>query len=961
MTQPISKMQQIWCALTITALVLLTSSATLAQDQPLAHYTFSEGQGNVLHDQSGHDHHGTILGAEWTRDHDSGALQFTGKGSYVDFDDNRALKVDGDFSYLAWIKLDPPAYPDHTTNWHLFDCEDYGKHGTMLRIDGAQAKLTYRSSRAGPTPYRFGTTRLDRGGTYLAGFVRRGNTGTLIVDGIPDGDLGVGGDPVYGPTSFKLSSPVQSFAGLIYEVKLFDRALSTTEIVREYWRRAKQLGKPDSRRGKLAIRPHIYDTDKEALFEIDAFGVMPLAQDEHLLIELTNADGSTVHRHEVDDVPPTCAVNHAIDLSELAPGRYVLSAKIVADGLVRAESRTSFDWPSKPAAIPAPTDHVAPPLPTPHERSKVEASVAPGGGLRVLAEGLSLPIESTFSVPNSPEMKLNVHGQAEGGDVTVNGTEVRAQNEHYQLQRIVEARPGRVVVHDTITNLTDQPLGVIFSHRALGTFERTNIAGYEVTPPVERRIRTNPVVYFASHDHGIGIAALDDVLIIQGRAQFDERGISLGSQEFALAPKASYTIQWAVYVNKSGDYYDFINDLRADEGRNSTTVEGTWCTFPESLRRRSPDVIPDKQFFQRRNVAYASLACLSYCTDDPSFSIEGIEFIEYPKERKAVRETIDAIKRTWPHAKTMFHIAPNLYATGSPETQWPDSRIIDQNGRQTLYSYNYQPGNYFTKERLDQGWRCWSYYPALDNTYGKALLDSVDTMMDEMGADGVFVDGCLWNYGSVYSYDRFDGHTADIDPGTGTIQQLKTAIPLQQQHAIVAYGRKIMEKGGVLVANNVYPTRTIAGQPFIFDKEMTEGPEMHLLPTPCTLGNPAAIQSEADVHKDVLSKLAWGNLYFYYGEPVDLQYESAPAHMYPITVDEIRPHYVKGKERIVTAKDDAFGWQQDRLLHFVYRYRQSRPTRAARLRHNRRRRFCSHGNRSRRQRNLPSSSASQST
>ena len=353
---------------------------------------------------------------------------------------------------------------------------------------------------------------------------------------------------------------------------------------------------------------------------------------------------------------------------------------------------------------------------------------------------------------------------------------------------------------------------------------------------------------------------------------------------------------------------------------NTTTVEGTWCTFSESLRRRSPDVIPGTEFFRRRNVAYASLACLSYCTDDPSFSLEGIEFIEYPKERKAVRETIDAIRRVWPHAKTMFHIAPNLYATGSPEKLWPDSQIVDRNGRQLFYAYNYQPGNYFTKERLDQGWRWWSYYPALDNAYGKALLDSVDTMMDEMGASGVFVDGCLWEYGSAYSYDRFDGHTADIDPGTGLIQRLKTAIPLKQQHAIVAYGRKVMEKGGVLVANNVYPTRTIAAQPFIFDKEVTEGPEMHLLPTPCTLGNPAAIHTEADVHKDVLSKLAWGNLYFYYGEPVNLQYESAPAHMYPITVTEVRPHFVKGKQRIVTARDGTVGWHQDRSLHFIYRY-----------------------------------------
>jgi len=153
----------------------------------------------------------------------------------------------------------------------------------------------------------------------------------------------------------------------------------------------------------------------------------------------------------------------------------------------------------------------------------------------------------------------------------------------------------------------------------------------------------------------------------------------------------------------------------------------------------------------------------------------------------------------------------------------------------------------------------------VDNAYGRALLDSVDVMLNEMGVSGVFVDGALWDYGGGYSYDRFDGHTADIDPQTRTITRLKTAVPLLQQHAIAAWGREIMRRGGVVVANNAVPTRTFAGQPFIFDREVSEGPEMHLFPTPCTLGNPAAIQSEADVYADVLAKLAWGNLHFYYG------------------------------------------------------------------------------------------------
>ncbi len=321
-----------------------------------------------------------------------------------------------------------------------------------------------------------------------------------------------------------------------------------------------------------------------------------------------------------------------------------------------------------------------------------------------------------------------------------------------------------------------------------------------------------------------------------------------------------------------------------------------------------------------RRPGYFCIPCLSWSTDDPTVSLEGIEFIAYPKERAAVRRVIDAVAASRPHLKTMFHVAPNLYATNKPDELWPDSRLIGPDGKQTVYAYNYESCTYFTKERIAENWRWWSYYPAVDNAYGQALLDSVDVMMDEMGVSGVFVDGALWDYGGGYSYDRFDGHTADIDPQTKTITRLKTAVPLLQQHAIAAWGRKIMDRGGVVVANNALPTRTFAGQPFIFDKEISEGPEMHLLPTPCTLGNPAAIQSELDVYADILAKLAWGNLYFYYGEPLDLQHELPPARMYPITVTDVRSGCVTGQERVVTALDGVYGWPGERCLHLVYRY-----------------------------------------
>ena len=44
-------------------------------------------------------------------------------------------------------------------------------------------------------------------------------------------------------------------------------------------------------------------------------------------------------------------------------------------------------------------------------------------------------------------------------------------------------------------------------------------------------------------------------------------------------------------------------------------------------------------------------------------------------------------------------------------------------------------------------------------------------MVDEMGCNGVFMDGFMTAYGGPYTYDRWDGHTADIDPATHTIKR----------------------------------------------------------------------------------------------------------------------------------------------------------------------------------------------
>ena len=345
---------------------------------------------------------------------------------------------------------------------------------------------------------------------------------------------------------------------------------------------------------------------------------------------------------------------------------------------------------------------------------------------------------------------------------------IAASGKHYALSRRIEVQPGRVVVHDTLTNQTAEPLGILLRNRIApptGAFKDLYVAGCPSGGNLSPRgIKTNPTIFLGREGMGLGLIALDDVFIVQSMAAVQDGVATLQSDSFALDKNASYTLDWAIYPMASGDYYDFINQVRRDEGRNGSVDGGIGFITRGPSDRRG---IPDRRSVELRNIKYGLVHCLSYAADDPSISIEGIEFMNYPKERRLLKEQFAAIHRAYPGMKIVVHVAHSLWATNKPEQVFPDSRVIDAGGRQTVFTTD--PGSYFSKERLAQGWNWYIYYPTLDNSYGRALLKSVDVLMDEIGADGPFMDGFMWPYGGEYTYDRWDGHTAQIDPKTQTI------------------------------------------------------------------------------------------------------------------------------------------------------------------------------------------------
>ncbi|MCC6695255.1 MAG: LamG domain-containing protein [Candidatus Hydrogenedentes bacterium] len=927
--------------LLIGSIVCLAFAAAENPKGLVAHYTFDEGSGTVLHDRSGNGHDGAISGATWISPAEGGGLQF-GDGSdsnYVDFGDNHALKIAGDSTILAWVRLDASPYPDDATNWTVVDCERYRAEGFVLRIDGGSSRVTYRASQEGADQYAFGATVLSNREVHFLAVVREEDMATVYVNGLPDASFTVRPQKL-GPAPFRISAAGQPFRGTIFEVSLLNRAISANEIAAHFWRGAKRYHKEGAREGQFSLESYIYYDDREARADVAFLGVMPLIPGEEVRVALARQGGEVLASHTVEEIPREGRGQYTFPLDGLADGEYELRAELAGAGRT-ARTATAFRLPAPNPVVPSPKDVTIGPLPAPPTPIECHVEATPGGGTYVNAGGTRFALESSFSVPNGGDNRLvcagalDASGESQWRLVHSEDDRVEARGQFYTVARKLRTEPGRIVVTDTIANLTAEPLGLIFHNRLTATgepFEKALVAAKETVRPVDDRpLKFCPNAFLVKPEFGAGLVALDDVYIVQSRGATDgQTWVDLYSREFALDAGASYTLEWAVYANVTGDYYDFVNAIRRDERRNEVTVEGGLSFLQGTQSKRDVSLVPGPNYFALREPKYVTLACLSWCTDDPSISVEGIEFVDFPQERKQVRAMMDALATVRPDAKGMFHVAHQLYATNRPDDRFPDSRVINADGTQVVYPYEYANGAYFSAERVADNWRWWIFYPTLENSFGKALLDSVDVMMDEMGAEGVFSDGFLFGYGAEYTYDRWDGHSADIDPATHLITRRKASVMLITQEAMAAWCRKIWGKGGVVIANGVVPTRSLCALPVITDKEVTEGPDVALLPTPVTLGNPAVCDSEEGVYKDVLSKLRWGNLYFYYNEPAALAYESVPKRMYPITVQEVHAGYVKGKERLVTMHSGLYGWMGDRDLHLAYRYDgRGHPIRAA--------------------------------
>ncbi len=209
-----------------------TANFNLVSSAPaglVAAYNFNEGNFGTLYDVSGHGNDGTLEGPVWTGTGKyGGALSFDGINDVVTVNDADSLDFTTGFSMEAWVN------PTSAGNWSdvLFKQGPAGMNYSLYANNGtnkpvAQVYLSNAEQNAPGT----GAVPLNTW-THLAS-TYDGTTLRLYVNGVQVGTKAISGSLLNTPNPLTIGGNAvwsEFFSGQIDEVRLYNRALSATEI-----------------------------------------------------------------------------------------------------------------------------------------------------------------------------------------------------------------------------------------------------------------------------------------------------------------------------------------------------------------------------------------------------------------------------------------------------------------------------------------------------------------------------------------------------------------------------------------------------------------------------------------------------------------------------------------------------------------------------------------------------------
>jgi hypothetical protein len=198
-------------------------------------WTFDEGSGNIAADSSGNGNDGTLNGpVEWTTEGKvGGALKFTGPYNYVQIQDSPSLDMTNEITIAAWIN------PSWTGNNRILQKSSGGGDNQYRLLKEWGDNMVFHLPGLSPDRLEFvGLPPLGEW-THLAA-TYDGSSMKVYYDGVvagemdASGQLGTSDGTLTIGTKHETAPAGDEFNGMLDDVRIYNRALSVSEI--------KQLG-----------------------------------------------------------------------------------------------------------------------------------------------------------------------------------------------------------------------------------------------------------------------------------------------------------------------------------------------------------------------------------------------------------------------------------------------------------------------------------------------------------------------------------------------------------------------------------------------------------------------------------------------------------------------------------------------------------------------------------------------
>ncbi|MBR4674672.1 MAG: hypothetical protein IKP00_09420 [Victivallales bacterium] len=499
-------------------------------------------------------------------------------------------------------------------------------------------------------------------------------------------------------------------------------------------------------------------------------------------------------------------------------------------------------------------------------------------------------VNSYFSYPGEcqfnriPEGKGQEPGWVAQSDAKTMRFE--GQGAFYKIHRELERFPGYFEIQDTLENTTEDIVPVMVRYEVPFTLKPGENciynSGLRVTQPIidYTYFPENPTLFLQADQGGLGLVPGDDVLRIHAKNYTVPGAVQLRDEQLMLAPGKKLTLKLQVYPVEKGDYFTFLNQVRQVWNLNGVTIHGT---YKSAIAMPKPGWKPN-----------AGLTAIQVQNRYQGNWYWGLALAEKKELHEEVRKIIAAHKQIVPKEIRVFANYMAIYfsnATGEDLERFGDCVVVNKNGSYPMEA------------------KCRFFIPTRTNEFGKMVARTVDMMINEWKADGIYFD-YLEGADPYFTYNQTDGVSCDIDPKTGTLLAQKGSYQLLSQEFLIWLMRHVHEKGVGIHANRNPFTWTTATSlkeetPFRltecgYPDQLTRG-QLGF----CPLGLQRTFSN--NLHIQLLRALYEGMLTMPYD--VRYQWDDNPiAFCYPFCFRELRRGCAIGDNKIITAISGTFGW-----------------------------------------------------